>query len=63
MNGSIHDGLDELRQIARDGKNYLARLQQKETESTGISSLKIGFNIVFGYYLEVTNVHKIKVPS
>ncbi|MET0391827.1 MAG: DNA mismatch repair protein MutS [Chitinophagaceae bacterium] len=55
--------LDELRQIAHSGKEYLARLQQKEAEQTGISSLKIGFNNVFGYYLEVTNSHKAKVPA
>ncbi len=54
--------LDELRNIASGGKEYLAKLQQKEAEATGISSLKISFNNVFGYYLEVTNVHKNKVP-
>ena len=48
--------LDELRKIASGGKEYLVRMQQKEAERTGISSLKIGFNNVFGYYLEVTNV-------
>ncbi len=57
-----HAELDELRNIAKGGKDYLATLQQKETERTGISSLKIGFNNVFGYYLEVTNSHKNKVP-
>lgn len=55
--------LDELRDIANGGKNYLAELQQREAEITGISSLKIGFNNVFGYYLEVTNSHKAKVPD
>ena len=45
------------------GKEYLVQLQQKEAEATGISSLKIGFNNVFGYYLEVTNSHKNKVPA
>jgi DNA mismatch repair protein MutS len=58
----IHTELDELRNIAANGKQYLAQLQQKEATITGISSLKIGFNNVFGYYLEVTNSHKDKVP-
>lgn len=55
--------LDELRSIASGGKQYLVALQQKEQELTGISSLKIGYNNVFGYYLEVTNSHKNKVPE
>ncbi len=55
--------LDELRSIATGGKQYLVALQQQELEKTGISSLKIGFNNVFGYYLEVTNLHKHKVPD
>lgn len=55
--------LDELRGIAKGGKEYLSRLQQRECDKTGISSLKIGFNNVFGYYLEVTNLHKDKVPE
>lgn len=63
----IRDGvdpeLDELRTLARDGKSYLEQLQKREVEKTGISSLKIGFNNVFGYYLEVTNLHKDKVPE
>lgn len=59
----IHAELDELRNIASGGKNYLLELQQKESVNTGISSLKISFNNVFGYYLEVTNIHKNKVPS
>jgi len=59
----VHKELDELRSIATSGKDYLLQLQQKECESTGISSLKIGFNNVFGYYLEVTNIHKNKVPD
>jgi len=59
----IHAGLDELREIATGGKNYLIQMQQKEAAITGISSLKIGFNNVFGYYLEVTNLHKSKVPE
>lgn len=61
--GNIHAELDELRNIARNGKEYLIKLQQKEAEATGIPSLKIGFNNVFGYYLEVTNAHKSKVPA
>jgi len=63
INSGVSAGLDELRAIAHTGKNYLAQLQQKEAETTGISSLRIGFNNVFGYYLEVTNSHKNKVPS
>lgn len=58
----IHAELDRLRKIATGGKDYLVELQQKEADNTGISSLKIGFNNVFGYYLEVTNTHKNKVP-
>ncbi len=61
--GGVDAGLDELREIASTGKQYLARLQHQESEKTGISSLKIGFNNVFGYYLEVTNAHKSKVPE
>ncbi len=63
MNSDVSTELDELRQIAYSGKEYLAQLQLKEAERTGISSLKIGFNNVFGYYLEVTNSHKSKVPA
>ncbi len=59
----INAELDELRTIASGGKNYLLELQQKEALATGISSLKISFNNVFGYYLEVTNLHKPKVPD
>lgn len=59
----IHAELDELRSIATGGKEYLVALQQKETQATGISTLKVGFNNVFGYYLEVTNSHKSKVPE
>src|SRR6185295_3395108 len=54
--------LDELRHIAHSGKDYLLSIQKEEQEKTGISSLKISFNNVFGYYLEVTNSHKHKVP-
>ena len=63
INQGIHDELDSLRNISYNGKQYLLQLQQKESETTGISSLKIGFNNVFGYYLEVTNSHKTKVPA
>jgi DNA mismatch repair protein MutS len=59
----INDELDELRKIASGGKDYLIQLQQKEALATGISSLKISFNNVFGYYLEVTHAHKTKVPD
>ena len=59
----VNQELDQLRSISKNGKDYLATLQLKEAEATGIPSLKIGFNNVFGYYLEVTNVHKNKVPS
>lgn len=63
----IKDGvdpeLDEYRGLANTGKDYLVQLQQREVQRTGISSLKIAFNKVFGYYLEVTNSHKDKVPQ
>lgn len=59
----IDASLDELRQIAFGGKDYLLQLQQKEQQATGIPSLKIAYNNVFGYYLEVTHAHKDKVPS
>lgn len=59
----VHAGLDELRNIAFSGKDYLLQLQQREIEKTGIPSLKVAYNNVFGYYLEVTNVHKDKVPQ
>jgi len=54
--------LDELRELAFSGKDYLARMQEREAEQTGITSLKIAFNNVFGYYIEVRNTHKDKVP-
>ncbi len=63
IRGGINEELDRLRKISSGGKDYLVELQQKEAERSGISSLKIGFNNVFGYYLEVTNVHKNKVPA
>lgn len=59
----IHAELDELRTIASGGKQYLTTIQQREAQLTGISSLKIGYNNVFGYYLEVTHAHKDKVPE
>lgn len=59
----IDEELDALRKISSGGKEYLIELQQKESLATGISSLKISFNNVFGYYLEVTNLHKSKVPN
>lgn len=55
--------LDDLRNLSRSGKDYLINIQRREMEATGISSLKVGFNNVFGYYLEVTNTHKDKVPA
>ena len=65
--GVIADGvnaeLDELRQIAFSGKDYLLKVQQRESELTGIPSLKIAYNNVFGYYIEVRNTHKDKVPA
>ncbi len=59
----INEELDHLRSIQYQGKDYLSKLQAREVEKTGISSLKIGFNNVFGYYIEVTNTHKNKVPA
>jgi len=63
MNSGVSNELDELRKIAFSGKEYLTQLQLKEAEKTGIGSLKIGYNNVFGYYLEVTNSQKNKVPA
>ncbi len=63
MKEGIDQELDELRKISFSGKDYLLQLQKRETEKTGISSLKIAYNKVFGYYLEVTNSHKDKVPQ
>jgi DNA mismatch repair protein MutS len=59
----VNNELDELRTLAYAGKDYLLRIQQREVEKTGISSLKIAFNNVFGYYIEVRNTHKDKVPA
>ena len=65
--GVIQDGvnadLDELRRISYSGKDYLLQIQQRESELTGIPSLKVAYNNVFGYYIEVRNVHKDKVPA
>ncbi len=62
IKNGVSTELDELRNISSGGKEYLTQLQNKEAEITGISSLKIGYNNVYGYYLEVTHVHKNKVP-
>jgi DNA mismatch repair protein MutS len=59
----VSEELDELRKLAFSGKDYLLQIQQRESELTGIPSLKIAFNNVFGYYIEVTNTHKNKVPE
>ena len=59
----VNAELDELRNIAYSGKDYLMKIQERETEQTGIASLKIGYNNVFGYYLEVRNTYKDKVPA
>ena len=65
--GGIKDGgneeLDELRRISYSGKDYLLQIQQRESEQTGIPSLKVAYNNVFGYYIEVRNIHKDKVPQ
>ncbi|MEW6237748.1 MAG: DNA mismatch repair protein MutS [Candidatus Omnitrophota bacterium] len=65
--GMIRDGyeteLDELRAIRKDGRGYIARLQEREREQTGIPSLRVSYNRVFGYYIEITHLHKDKVPE
>ena len=63
IQSGVNTELDELRQIAYSGKDYLLKIQQRESEQTGIPSLKIAYNSVFGYYIEVRNVHKDKVPQ
>ena len=63
INHGVSDELDELRDIAHSGRDYLKELQQRESERTGIPSLKVSYNSVFGYYIEVRNTHKHKVPS
>lgn len=59
----FNEELDDLRNISRSGKDYLVKLQERESEETGIASLKVGYNNVFGYYLEVRNTYKDKVPQ
>jgi len=63
MNEGVNEELDRLRKIAFGGKGYLLEIQKREAEATGIPSLKVSFNNVFGYYLEVTHSHRDKVPS
>ena len=63
IKSGVNAELDELRRIAYSGKDYLLQIQQRESELTGIPSLKIGYNNVFGYYIEVRNTHKDKVPA
>ena len=59
----VNDELDDLRHIAYSGKDYLLQIQEREAQETGITSLKVGYNNVFGYYLEVRNTYKDKVPQ
>lgn len=63
IQNGVNADLDELRQISYSGKDYLLKIQQRESEQTGIPSLKVAYNNVFGYYIEVRNVHKDKVPQ
>ncbi|MGQ8337533.1 DNA mismatch repair protein MutS [Sunxiuqinia sp. A32] len=63
IRSGVSEELDDLRKIAFSGKDYLAQMQERESSKTGISSLKIAFNNVFGYYIEVRNTHKDKVPE
>lgn len=63
IQGGLNHELDELRDLLANGKHHLERMQQREADSTGIPSLKLAFNNVFGYYLEVRNTHKDKVPA
>lgn len=63
IKSGINAELDDYRNIAHNGKSYLMQIQQREIEATGISSLKINYNSVFGYYIEVRNMHKDKVPA
>jgi len=63
IQNGVNEELDKLREIAYSGKDYLLHIQQRESETTGIPSLKISFNNVFGYYIEVRNAHKDKVPE
>ena len=63
IRNGVNEELDELRHIAYSGKDYLLQIQEREAQATGISSLKVGYNNVFGYYLEVRNAYKDKVPQ
>ena len=63
IRNGVNDELDELRHIAYSGKDYLLQIQEREAQETGIQSLKVGYNNVFGYYLEVRNTYKDKVPQ
>ncbi|MDY5814392.1 MAG: DNA mismatch repair protein MutS [Bacteroides sp.] len=63
IKSGVHAELDELRRISRSGKDFLLELQRRESEATGIPSLKVAYNNVFGYYIEVRNGHKDKVPA
>ena len=63
IRSGVDEQLDELRKLAHSGKNYLLEIQQRESDTTGIPSLKISYNNVFGYYIEVRNTHKDKVPE
>ena len=63
IKSGVNEDLDELRGLSTSGKDYLLQIQQREIERTGIPSLKVAYNNVFGYYLEVTNTHKDKVPT
>jgi DNA mismatch repair protein MutS len=60
---NVSEELDDLREISRSAKDFILKMQQREMEKTGISSLKVGYNNVFGYYIEVRNTHKSKVPE
>jgi DNA mismatch repair protein MutS len=63
IRAGVHSELDELRTIRTGGKQFIAKLETQERERTGISSLKVGFNRVFGYYLEITHSHRDKIPA
>lgn len=63
IRAGVHSELDELRTIRTGGKQFIAKLESQERERTGISSLKVGFNRVFGYYLEITHAHRDKIPA
>ena len=59
----FHEPLDAFRELAHGGEQWIARYQAEESQRTGISTLKVGFNKVFGYYIEITNVHRGKIPT